>query len=121
MHVAGTSQSQVDTLLTSTSSNIQCVNDSLQPQLCEVPGHLDGRLNRVEDILTNSSLLLTGANNSLSDASAAIFDRTNAIPTIRNVSAGNNELIGQLNDSVQALQQRVAAARMALASVSCNI
>ena len=112
----------MNTLLTSTNSSLQCVNDiSLQSQLCEGAGQLNERLNYVEDILMNNSLLLARANNSLLDASAAIVDRTSAIPTIRNVSAGNNELIGQLNDSVQALQQRVAAARMALASVSCNI
>jgi len=89
--------------------------------LCEGTEQLDERLNNVEDILMNGSLVLISANNSLLDASAAITDRASAIPTIRNVSAGNDELIGQLNDSVQVLQQRVAAARMALASVSYNI
>jgi len=107
-------------MLDSANSSLQCVSTRLNSQQCEVDQQLYNRLTAVEDTMLNSSDLLNNVNNSLTDALAIIDDQTDVIPVIQNQSTTNSELIGQLNVSVQALRQRMATARMALASVSQN-
>ena len=111
-------QNQVNSTLDSAISSLQCVSISLYPQQCEVDEKLYSRLTVIEDTILNSTGLLYQTNNSLTDALAIINDQTGIIPTIQNQSIANNQLIEQLNDSVQALRQRMSTARMAIASVS---
>lgn len=113
-----TVQNQVDTLLGSANSSLQCVSSMLYPEQCGVDNQLYNRLTAIEDIMLNSSGLLNEANDSLTDALAIISNQTDMIPVIQNQSISNSELIEQLNDSVQTLRQRMATARMAVASVS---
>ena len=112
-------QSQVDTLLDSANSSLQCVSLLVYPQQCEIDGdQLYNRMTAVENIVLNISGLLDETNNSLTDALAIIDDQNEIIPVIQNQSVANSELIEQLNNSVQTLRERMAAARMAVASVS---
>ena len=112
-------QSQVDALLDSANSSLQCVSSLVYPQQCEIDDdQLYDRITAVEDTALNTSDLLDDANNSLTDALAIIGDQNDIIPVIQNQSVANSELIEQLNNSVQTLRERMAAARMAVVSVS---
>lgn len=108
----------MDTLLNSANSSLLCVSLLLYPEQCEVDEQLYIRLNAVVDTVLNTSDLLNEVNNSLMDTLAIISDQANLIPVIQNQSTANSELIQHLNVSVQALRQRMATARMAVASVS---
>ena len=109
----------MDILLDSANSSLQCVSSLVNPQQCEIDDNrLYDRLTAVEHIVLNTSDLLDEANNSLTDALAIIDDQNDIIPDIQNQSIANSEMIDQLNNSVQTLRERMAAARMAVASVS---
>ena len=108
----------MNSALNSAISSLQCVSISLYSQQCEVDEELYSRLTVTEDTILNSTSLLYQTNNSLTDTLAIINNQTGIIPVIQNQSITNNQLIEQLNVSVQALRRRMSTARMAVASVS---
>ena len=116
--IIATVQNQVNTLLDSANSTLQCVSTRLYPQQCEIDRQFYDRLTSIEDVIRNSGVLLNQVNNSLTDTLALIDNQTNMIPTIQNHSATNNGLIQRLNVSVQDLRQRMATARTAVDTVS---
>lgn len=111
-------QNQVNNVLDSANSSLQCVSARLYQQQCEVNEQLYNRLTAVENTMLNNSELLNETSNSLRDTLAVINEQANIIPMIQNESTTNSELIEQLNVSVRSLRERMATARMALASVS---